>query len=181
MTTTAIATLGPAGTDHERASDWYARTQRLDHRLELFDGLAPMVEFLLAAPGRLAVANSAHPDVDLLTTKAWASVGILDTFVMDTMPLALVARRDAPERGRIALMPATRGYVDVNRWDSVTMVSAKPVARQQVLCGDADAAIISLRDYEAHRNQLRLVEPIGPVECCWLVYGRRTRLAQVAS
>jgi histidinol-phosphate aminotransferase len=171
-----IGTLGPTGTDHERAAWYYADMREFTAHVELLDTLDGGIEYLLDDPDALVVANSAHPDVDLLTTRSWRSIGIVDMFGLATMPLALVRRRQSSGVGGIAIMPSTRGYLDLGRFDRVEFVSAKPVALRLLLDDTVEAAIISLNTYASHTDDLELVERIGPVECCWLVYGTRTEV-----
>jgi hypothetical protein len=176
LSTWQICTLGPAGTDHENAARSYCEHRGLDHKLLLVDAITAALPFVQGGPRRLVVVNSAHPDSDLLTTRSWRQVGIVDMFVMATKPLALVSRPGS-KPGSIAIMPSTRGYVDLSRWERVHYVTAKPVALREVLAGTADSAIVSFDGYQAHRDQLQLDERIGPVECGWLVFSRRSSVA----
>lgn len=171
----AVGTLGPAGTDHERAANAYGALRNLTVDLHLLDTLEEGVDYLLGTPGSLLVANSAHPNVDLLSTRSWRMIGIIDIFGLATMPLALVRRsRPSGSGRRIAIMPSTRGYVSLSLFDEVEYVTAKPVALRLLLEGAVDAAIVSYGAYQAHADELTLLEQIGPVECCWMVFGRRT-------
>jgi len=171
--TPPIVTLGPAGTDHERAAHTYRGLRELDADVELLPSFEGMLDYLTGNPAALAVANSAHPDVDLLTTRLWRQFGIVDFFGLATMPLALVRRRGVPADGSIAIMSSTRGYLDLTRYSRVETVPAKPVAVHRVLAGAVEHAVVSLHSYESHPAELELLEVIGPVECCYLVYGRR--------
>jgi hypothetical protein len=175
-----VATLGPAGTDHERAARAYARS-RLPGVVcaELFETFDAAERFLSGPGQRLVVINSAHSDVDLMVTRSWRHISMVDHFAMSTMPLALVSRADVTTPTSIALMPATRGYLDLQPWARVEYVPAKPVAVDRVLAGDVDAAIVSLPSYERHKTDLRLMEVIGPVLCCWLVFGRPDRVGEL--
>lgn len=177
-TTWSLGTLGPAGTDHERAAREYART-RLDgrHSIHLLTDFAAAGDFLAGDGLRLLVVNSAHQDVDLLVTRDWRRVAMVDFFALPTMPLALVKRADVARPTSIALMPATRGYLDLADFSRVDYVSAKPIALRHTLAGRSDAAIVSMPGYHEHRDELDLVATIGPVVCCWLVFGRPQRVA----
>ncbi len=177
MSTWRVATLGPAGTDHEAAARRYCEHRALDYRLTFFDVVDAALPFVERGLRHLAVVNGAHPDVDLLTTLKWREVGIVDMFVLATKPLALVSRLGVKPMS-IAIMPSTRGYVDLSRWERVERVTAKPVALQKVLDAEVDSAIVSFGGYEAHRDQLHLHDRIGPVECGWLVFARRTAVRE---
>ncbi len=177
MSTWQVATLGPAGTDHEAAVHRYCAYRGLDYQLTLLDVVGGALPFVRTGPERLAVVNSAHPDVDLLTTREWRDVGIVDMFLLATKPLALVSRRGVRPVS-IALMPSTRGYVDLGRWERVEYVTAKPLALRLVLAAAVDSAIVSHDGYEAHRDQLQLEERIGPVECGWLVFAARATVLE---
>lgn len=173
MSAWQVATLGPAGTDHEAAAHRYCGYRDLDYQLTLLDVVDEALPFVRKGSRHLAVVNSAHPDVDLLTTRGWRDVGIVDMFLLATKPLALVSRPGAGAPASIAIMPSTRGYVDLSRWERVEYVTAKPIALRRVLTGAVDSAIVSYDGYEEHRDRLRLDEPIGPVECGWLVFAVR--------
>ncbi|WP_328603303.1 hypothetical protein OG943_24800 [Amycolatopsis sp. NBC_00345] len=174
-----IATLGPRGTDHERAARAYGRLRCLDAEIELCPSLDVTMDTMLGDPDALVIANAAHADVDLLTTRAWRHIGIVDFFGLATMPLALVRRRAPADSPGIAIMPATRGYLDLARFGRVDLVPAKPVALDRVLTGAVDHAVVSRHSYEAHPEELELLESIGPVECCWLVFGTRRAVPEM--
>ena len=175
MATTFI-TLGPEGTCHERAVGRYAEFQGVsDYEFELiadfFDGL----ERLRGRDDAFLVQCSAHPLVHKVTEKYWTEVFVVDTFVYPTKHLVLWSRREVKRPRSIGIVPATKGYVDLSRWDEVIDVVSKPVVGDELLAGRYDSGLTHIEHYEEHRDELRLDLDIGEIDTTWVVYGTRKR------
>jgi hypothetical protein len=171
-------TLGPAGTCHENALHHYLR----------FQGVAPrevvLVEDLLGAiarvkdePNTFLVQCSAHVQVHLVTERFHEEVFVVDTFIYPTKELGLVFRRDREQHRSLGIVSATKGYLDLARFETIVDQPSKPVVARNLLDGMFDAGLTHVHYAEEHPNELGLVEYYGAVDTTWVVYGRRKRFA----
>jgi hypothetical protein len=176
MTRPTFITLGPAGTCHENALHHYLR----------FQGVAPrevvLVEDLLGAiarvkdePNTFLVQCSAHVQVHLVTERFHEEVFVVDTFIYPTKELGLVFRRDREQHRSLGIVSATKGYLDLGRFETIIDQPSKPVVARNLLAGQFDAGLTHVHYAEEHSDELGLVEYYGAVDTTWVVYGRRKR------
>jgi hypothetical protein len=171
-----VITLGPAGTCHERAVTEYMRFQGVeDYELELSTDFFAALDTVRETPDTFLVQCSAHPKVHEITEKYWREVFVVDTFIYPTKHLVLLSRRDVELPRSIGIVPATKGYVDLSRWEEVIDVVSKPVVGEGLLRGDYDSGLTHLEHVEEHSEELRLDLDIGEIDTTWLVYGRQKR------
>jgi len=176
MTRPTFITLGPTGTCHENALLHYLEFQGIDS----FDIV--LVDDLLGAIGRVReesntflVQCSAHLHVHLVTERYHEQVFVVDTFLYPTKDLALLVRSDVPEPRSLGIVSATRGYLDLARFETVVDEPSKPVVARHLLEGAYDAGLTHAHHAEEHPDELHLVERYGAVDTTWVVYGPRKR------
>lgn len=172
-------TLGPTGTCHERAVRRYAEFQGIEnYRIELIVDFFVGLEMLREAPGTaFLVQCSAHPKVHEITEKYWTEVWVVDTFIFPTKHLVLLSRRDVEKPRSLGIVPATKGYVDLSRWEEVIDVASKPIVAEELLRGVYDSGLTHMEHVEEHADELRLDLDIGEIDTTWVVYGREKRFA----
>jgi hypothetical protein len=169
-------TLGPSGTCHEHALALYLRFQGVgDASIELVDDLLDALEVVRRRPRSFLLQNSAHQDVGTVTERYCHEVFVVDTFICPTKPMAVLRRRDVERPRTLALMPATKSYVDEAAWESVVFERAKPLIGEGLLAGAYDAGLTHREWAERFPDQLAVLEEIGCVDTAWLVYGRVRR------
>jgi hypothetical protein len=171
-----FVTLGPTGTCHERAVSEYARFQgvtdfEFDLITDFFDGL----ERIRGRDDAFLVQCSAHPKVHEITEKYWTEVFVVDTFIYPTKHLVLLSRRDVERPRSLGIVPATKGYVDLSRWEEIVDVASKPIVAEGLLRGDYDSGLTHMEHVEEHREELRLDLDIGEIDTTWVVYGTQKR------
>ena len=167
-----FVTLGPEGTCHERAVRRYAEFQGVedyafDFITDFFDGL----EAIRGREDAFLVQCSAHPLVHEITEKYWTEVFVVDTFIYPTKHLVLLSRREVERPRSLGIVPATKGYVDLSRWDEVIDVASKPIVAEGLLRGDYDSGLTHMEHVEEHADELRLDLDIGEIDTTWVVYG----------
>ncbi len=169
-------TLGPTGTCHERAVTRYARFQGIDDfEIELITDFFVGLEMLRETPGAFLVQCSAHPKVHEITEKYWTEVFVVDTFIFPTKHLVLLSRREVESPRSLGIVPATKGYVDLSRWDEVIDVASKPLVAEGLLRGEYDSGLTHMEHVEEHAEELRLDLDIGEIDTTWVVYGPQKR------
>ena len=87
----------------------------------------------------------------------------------------MIVRRDVQEPRSLGIVEATRGYLDVGRFETIVDEPSKPVVAAHLLEGRYDAGLTHTHHAEEHADELLLVERYGAVDTTWVVYGSRKR------
>jgi hypothetical protein len=171
-----FVTLGPGGTCHERAVRRYAEFQGVgDYELDLITDFFVGLERVRRRDDAFLIQCSAHPKVHEITEKYWTEVFVVDTFIYPTKHLVLLSRRDVKRPRSIGIVPATKGYVDLSRWEEIVDVASKPIVAKGLLRGDYDSGLTHMEHVEQHADDLRLDLDIGEIDTTWVVYGTSKR------
>jgi hypothetical protein len=75
------------------------------------------------------------------------------------------------EHRSLGIVSATRGYLDLNRFEEVIDQPSKPVVARNLLDGRFDAGLTHVHYATEYPERLRLVEYYGAVDTTWVVYG----------
>jgi hypothetical protein len=173
---TTVITLGPSGTCHERAVERYLEFQGVeDYEIELITDFFVGLEMLRENPRAFLVQCSAHPRVHEITEKYWTEIFVVDTFIFPTKHLVLLTRREVERPRSLGIVPATKGYVDLSRWEEVIDVASKPIVAAELLEGRYDSGLTHMEHVEEHVDELRLDLDIGEIDTTWVVYGHEKR------
>jgi hypothetical protein len=176
MTRPTFITLGPAGTCHENALEHYLDFQGIDDfELVLVEDLLGGIGRVKDEPNTFLVQCSAHVQVHLVTERYHEEVFVIDTFIYPTKELGLVLRNDVEQHKSLGIVSATRGYLDLSRFETIVDQPSKPVVARNLLAGEFDAGLTHVHYAEEHPDALRLVEYYGAVDTTWVVYGTRKR------
>jgi len=169
-------TLGPRGTCHENALLRYLEFQGIeDARIDLVEDLLGAIGRVREEPNTFLVQCSAHVQVHLVTERFHTEVFVIDTFIYPTKELSLLVRSDRPAPKSLGIVSATRGYLDLTRWQTIIDEPSKPVVARHLLAGDYDAGLTHLHYAREHPQLLRVEEVYGAVDTTWVVYGARKR------
>jgi hypothetical protein len=176
MTRPTFVTLGPSGTCHEAALLRYLEFQGIhDREIVLVGDLLAAIERVRDSDDTYLVQCSAHTQVHLVTERYHRDVFVIDTFIYPTKELALLVRAGVDSPTSLGIVAATRGYVDLTRWQTVVDEPSKPVVASHLLAGAYDAGLTHLHHAHEHPDLLRVQEVYGAVDTTWLVYGPRKR------
>jgi hypothetical protein len=178
VTRPTFITLGPSGTCHENALRHYLEFQQLtDFDLVLVSDLLEAIVRVRDRPGTFLVQCSAHVQVHLVTERYHRDVFVIDTFIYPTKELGLLVRRDARAPRSLGIVSATRGYLDLSRWETIVDEPSKPVVAANLLAGRYDAGLTHVHHAAEHPDLLRLEQYYGAVDTTWVVYGAHKRFA----
>src|SRR6187402_1048597 len=137
-----LITLGPEGTCHERACRPYMAFQGVEEfEIEFIADFLVGLELLRGNERAFLVQCSAHPQVHEITERYWREVFVVDTFIYPTKHLVVLTRRDVERPRSLGIVPATKGYVDLTRWDEIIDVVSKPVVGEELLAGRYDSGL----------------------------------------
>jgi hypothetical protein len=109
--------------------------------------------------------------VHLVTERYHEEVFVVDTFIYPTKELGLLLRTDVSEHKSLGIVSATRGYLNLSRFETIVDQPSKPVVASNLLDGQFDAGLTHVHYAEEHPDWLRLVEYYGAVDTTWVVYG----------
>jgi hypothetical protein len=169
-------TLGPSGTCHENALLHYLEFQGIeDFDVVLDEDLLAAIVQVRDRDDTFLVQCSAHVQVHLVTERYYGDVFVIDTFLYPTKELALLVRRDRARHRSLGIVSATRGYLDLNRFETIIDEPSKPVVARHLLAGDYDAGLTHLHYADEHPDVLEVGEIYGAVDTTWVVYGPRKR------
>jgi hypothetical protein len=176
MAAIEIVTLGPEGTCHERAVRRYLEFQSIDDfTISFINDFLKGLERIRGREDAFLVQCSAHPKVHEVTERYWREVFVVDTFIYPTKHLVVLTRREVERARSIGIVPATKGYVDLSRWEEIIDVVSKPVVGDELLAGRYDSGLTHMEHLEEHPDELRLDLDIGEIDTTWLVYGTQKR------
>lgn len=176
MTRPTFITLGPTGTCHENALLHYLDFQGVDEfELVLVEDLLGAIARVKDEPSTFLVQCSAHVQVHLVTERYHEDVFVIDTFIYPTKELGLVFRTDRDEHRSLGIVSATKGYLDLSRFQTIVDQPSKPVVARNLLADEFDAGLTHVHYAEEYPDELRLVEYYGAVDTTWVVYGPHKR------
>jgi hypothetical protein len=176
VSTPTFITLGPAGTCHENALLHYLEFQGLDsYEIDLVPDLLEAIVRVRDEPHTFLVQCSAHVQVHLVTERYHDDVFVIDTFIYPTKELGLLVRRDADQPRSLGIVNATRGYLDLSRFETIFDEPSKPVVAAHLLEGRYEAGLTHTHHADEHPDELVLAERYGAVDTTWVVYGPRKR------
>jgi hypothetical protein len=176
MSRPRFITLGPKGTCHENALLHYLDFQGIEEfELVLEEDLLGAIDRVRREPHTFLVQCSAHVQVHLVTERYHTEVFVIDTFLYPTKELSLLVRKDRPDPQSLGIVSATRGYLDLNCFQTIIDEPSKPVVGRHLLAGEYDAGLTHLHYAHEHPEVLRIEEVYGAVDTTWVVYGQRKR------
>ncbi|MGP0101750.1 MAG: hypothetical protein ACLPUT_09045 [Solirubrobacteraceae bacterium] len=176
MSHPTFITLGPAGTCHEAALKRYLEFQGISSaEILLREDLLAAIDLVREREDTFLVQCSAHLQVHLVTERHHREVFVVDTFIYPTKELALLVRTDVERPTSLGIVNATRGYIDLTRFERIVDEPSKPVVARHLLAGDYDAGLTHLHHACEHPELLRVEEVYGAVDTTWVVYGKRKR------
>ncbi len=169
-----VATLGPAGTNHELVAHRYlARLGVRRYEVVLIATFDDAVTNLRAGAIDFILQCAVHPATPSTLGANFRDIFAIDSFISDSRELAVLTRRDVANPESIGvLLPANEKYVDLSRWKSRVSVPSLPLIFERLLAGEFDSGLV-YRDYaDQHPDQVRVDEVIGSPDDVWIVYGR---------
>lgn len=178
-----FATLGPAGSNHEKATRTYLRFHGLtDAELSYFETYSQALDMLRGGEVDFFTQVCAHPEVAITIEKFHRDVFVVDSFIAPTRPMGVVTRRDVGEPKSLGYMIATAGYFDRSRWSTIVTEISNGAVAEGLLAGKYDSGFTTTELVERHPDRFRIDEYIGEVDVCWLVYGReRVRKGEITA
>ena len=167
-----ISTLGPAGTDSERAAHHYTNRLRTNpwtkHEVVLFSSFEEVLRSVSIEKAHCGIVPAAYNELFQLHVQALNDgLYIRDVFILPTKEMVLAKGKYCNGKIKsIALHPSTESLVPFGI--EKVYVRSKPLGIEKVVNGEVDAAIAS-RDV-AEKHNLEIVESYGEIPMTWEVF-----------
>jgi hypothetical protein len=172
-----IATLGPAGTNHEFVTREYIRFHDVPNaQIVLVSSFAEATDGLLRGEYDFIIQCAVHPDTPATLGGHFKEVFAVDCFISPSRNLAILTRIEVETPKSIGLLrPATESYVDLDAWDEKISGPSLPIIFENLLRGQYDSALV-YHDYaKEFPDRVRVDKIIGSPDDVWIVYaGERT-------
>lgn len=167
-----IATLGPAGTNHEFVTREYVRFHDVpDAQIVLVSCFAQATDGLLRGEYDFIVQCAVHPDTPATLGGRFNEVFAVDCFISPSRSLAILTRIEVETPRSIGLLrPATESYIDLEAWDDKISGSSLPTIFDDLLRGQYDSALVYLDYAEEFPDRVRVDKVIGSPDDVWIVY-----------
>jgi hypothetical protein len=168
-----IATLGPAGSNHDLNTRRYIDFHGLDGAEVVFiEDFLVGVEMMRRGEVDLMIQVCAHHHVADTIELHHSEVFLIDSFIGRTHPMGLLTRADVESPVSVGYIPPTAGYFDPSRYRTQVHTLSNSDTARRLLAGEFDSGFTSLDVARDHPGPFRIDKEIGEVDVVWLVYGR---------
>lgn len=172
-----FCTLGPEGTCHSNAVKQFIKFHSIvNAEIVYVNDFEEAVKKMRIGNADYIVQNAAHPQVGLLNEKYRNEIYVNDSFLCPTLSMGILRRKGGNRKRKIGLMPAAVNYINQEDWEELVFETANPIVGEELLHGKYDFGITFTRFALEYPDELELVVDFGgPVDTCWLVYGKEKR------
>ncbi|UYO74000.1 hypothetical protein M0220_14125 [Halomonas qinghailakensis] len=167
-----IATLGPAGSNHELVANRYLNRHAPQGNILLYTAFEDAFKALLEHKVDRVLQCTAHPEHGHYVGRYMHRVFPVDAFIAGSKPLAILARVDVKTPKTLALQPATRFYTDLSGYSEIIEEPSIVNVSEGLLNGEYDAGICAQEVQAQHPQQLRTVKELGSALDTWVMFGR---------
>lgn len=165
----AIHTLGPAGTNCQRAAEvWFERQGRRGQVL-LHPTLEQAVEELHGQPGAALLGCVVYPRLHEIVFHNLHRLRLVDCFIVPTHNMVLAARPGVETIRSISTHPAPAGLVPPTV-SQQRLVTSNTQAAIDCASGLSDACITTITG--CRQQGLRLVQDFGPVQMGFTIHAQ---------
>lgn len=171
-----VHTLGPTGTNCEKAAQEYLRRQSKAGNIRLHETLEVAVEELInSEEGGVLLGCIVYPQLHDIVFKNLGKLKLVDCFVIDTHEMVFAGRSTSLSAiSSVGTHPAPKHLVsevlDLRPDVRVTICDSNSAASLQCANGDFDACITT--DVAATKNGLHIFKSFGPVPMGFSIHGK---------
>ena len=168
-----IATLGPAGSNHDLNTRRYIEFHELKkaeiiYVEDFFKGL----EMMRRDEVDLMIQVCAHHHVADVIERHYKEIFLVDSYIGKTKAMGLLTRAEVSEPRSVGYIPPTAGYFNPSSWESQVHTLSNSDTARRLLAGEFDSGFTALEVAEQNPGRFRIDKEIGEVDVVWLVYGR---------
>lgn len=166
-----IATLGPAGSNHDLNTRRYIEFHALrDAEVVFIDDFIEGVERMRRGEADLMIQVCAHHHVAQTIEVHHTEVFLVDCFIGRTHAMGLLTRAEVETPRSVGYILPTAGYFEPSRFDTQVHTLSNSDTARRLLAGEFDSGFTSLDVARDHPGRFRVDKEIGEVDVVWLVY-----------
>ncbi|MCY9135177.1 hypothetical protein MOE66_10825 [Bacillus atrophaeus] len=171
---TIVHTLGPEGTNCEKAGYLWLENQGLEGEVRLYGTLEEALVHVKETEHSVLLGCAVYPLLHNVVFENLLDMEIIDSFVMPTYSMVLAAKQDIGHKdiGTIASHPAPAHLAKLFS-DNVQLVNSNSQAALDCSSGHTDACITTLK--AAVENHLHVVKDFGEVPMCFTIHGLKNK------
>jgi hypothetical protein len=169
-----IATLGPAGTNHECVARKYVAFHDIRNaQTVLVASFTDAIDDLRRGACDLVLQCAVHPDTPATLGGHFNEIYAVDCFISPSRELAILTRSDVDRPRSIGLLrPATESYADLSAWEEKVSGPSLPLVFENLLKRHYDSALVYLDYAREFAGKVRVDQVIGSPDDVWIVYAR---------
>lgn len=160
-----IHTLGPSGTNCERAAIEWFRRRNIIGKVVLYHTLEEAAQEMPTDAAHALLGCVVYPDLHTLVFSNLSVFSIVDCFVVPTFNMVLASREGQAPRV-VASHPAPRGLVPVG--SEVRLVTSNVLAAKACESGEVDGCITTMPAAKTH--ELAVVRDYGPLNMGFTIH-----------
>ncbi len=168
-----IATLGPAGSNHDVNTRRYIAFHALQGAEVVYiEDFIEAVEMMRRGEIDLMIQVCAHHHVAETIEVHHKEIFIIDCFIGRTRPMGLLTRADVDVPESVGYILPTAGYFEPARYKTQVLTLSNSDTERRLLAGEFDSGFTSLQVAHDNPGRFRIDKEIGEVDVVWLVYGK---------
>jgi len=171
-----VHTLGPAGTNCEKAAHLWLENNSCSGEVKLHQTLEDAAKYMMNTDGGdLLLGCIVYPHLHHLVFKNLSYLKLIECFVMDTHNMVFASKNTEPsEIKTVGSHPAPQDLIrqvpGINRQFSVELFNSNSEAARQCAAGVVDACIST--DISASRCGLTILADFGPVPMGFSIHAK---------
>jgi len=173
MLSRTIHTLGPAGTNCEKAGYLWLKNNNFNGDVILYSTLEEALVEVKKNKQDLLLGCAVYPDLHHIVFKNLIEMEIKDSFVMPTWNMVLAVKdkkNPLTKESTISSHPAPAHLASLYS-ENVMLVNSNVQAALECVNGNTGGCITTLKAVE--ENGLHIIEDFGEVPMCFTIHGHR--------
>ena len=165
-----VHTLGPRGTNCEKAGLLWLKNQGLQGEVRLYETLEEALPHVKMTENSVLLGCAVYPLLHNIVFENLLDLEIIDSFVMPTYNMAFAAKPNTKEADikTIASHPAPAHLAKLFS-DEVQLVNSNSQAAIACASNAADGCITTIK--AADENHLQVIKDFGEVPMCFTIHG----------
>ncbi|MED1738039.1 hypothetical protein P4U97_00600 [Bacillus swezeyi] len=165
-----VHTLGPKGTNCEKAGQLWLKNQGLRGEVRLYETLEEALLHVKITENSVLLGCAVYPFLHNIVFENLLDLKIIDSFVMPTYSMVFAAKPNTSETEikTVASHPAPAHLAKLFS-DHVQLVTSNAQAALACASNAADGCITTIK--AADENNLQIIKDFGEVPMCFTIHG----------
>ena len=170
-----IATLGPSGTNSEKATKYYAQNLLKEKiSIQFFEDIEKGFSDLLESKCKYLILPSVYPSLSEQIFKNIHTIEMIDSFIHETFPLVIAKKKETniQDVQSVSLVEATNALIEKDGKFSKKMKKifkqSNPIAAAACKNGESDLVVTNL--ISAQKQNLQIITNFSSIKMNWIVF-----------